>query len=305
MALLKRIAGILWIVIRPLNVLLTVAMQYALYYILYQEDKVDNAIINDSNIHYLAGLSFACIAAGFVINDYYDRETDLINRPEKSTKLSAVSDNFLLGLYAFLSVAGAVCGFIFGSIAENQVLLFLYILATIILWWYSKTLKSVPLWGNLVVAIFCASVIFIFPILDYPYLSSINTQDVRVSNIFIGYAIFAFMITFVREITKDVEDKTGDEKSGLSTLATNMKPKNIKRLLVFLFTIYLVFGIYAYSWIGMKMESSAFIAASILGPTSLLAGWYLVNLEKEKAPKMASRYLKLTMVLSLIFILTL
>jgi 4-hydroxybenzoate polyprenyltransferase len=292
-------------VIRPINVLLTIAMQYALYYILYENSPSEKAEINDSNIHLLAGLSFACIAAGFVINDYYDRETDLINRPKKSNKLASVSDNFLLTLYAILSIAGAICGFIFGSIAGNQVLLFLYILATVLLWWYSKTLKSVPLWGNLVVAIFCASVIFIFPIMDFPYLSSIETQGVRVSNIFIGYSIFAFMITFIREITKDVEDKTGDERSGLQTLATRLAPERIKKLLLVLYFLYLFFGIYAFIWIGQKMNWPAFISAALLGPPSLLTGWYLLNLEKERSPKLASRYLKITMILSLVFILTL
>ena len=293
---------------RPVNLILTVAIQYAMFFTFYRinaESSLYNAVINQNNIHFLTGLSITALAAGFIINDYFDRETDRINRPEKSRKLERFSDKFLLISYSLTILIGTILGFLFGLESSNYLLLILYWIATALLWWYSKSLISKPFWGNALVAGFCASVVFIFALLDYNFLIESNINGSNSLAILLGFAFFAFILTLIREIVKDVEDMKGDAIAGRKTLATTIPIQKVRTLLFIMFGILCTFGLIAIYWISVHLIESLIWVLICLVPTTLISGFYISRIPNENAAKFASLALKITMILSLIFILSL
>jgi 4-hydroxybenzoate polyprenyltransferase len=141
-------------------------------------------------------------AAGYIINDYYDIKIDLINKPERVVIGKGITRRYALLLHTVLSLLGIAIGFLLdwriGIINFASVFL---------LWWYSNDLKRQPFIGNVVVAILTAMGIII---VDALYRTG-NTL------IFI-YASFAFFMTLIREIIKDMEDLKGDDTFGCKTL---------------------------------------------------------------------------------------
>jgi len=76
-----------------------------------------------------------------------------------------------------------------------------------LLWLYSNNLKRQPLIGNLVVAILTGLSIFLLSFLYEQYLPLVMT-----------YSLFAFFMTLIREVVKDLEDMKGDTTFGCKTL---------------------------------------------------------------------------------------
>jgi len=92
------------------------------------------------------------------------------------------------------------------------------------LWWYSNFLKRLPFVGNFVVAFLTAGSIAI-PWLLYPFAGKTNI---------LIYTIFAFFMTLVREIIKDMEDLKGDNTFGCKTLPIVWGLRKTKTLIYFL-----------------------------------------------------------------------
>ena len=64
--------------------------------------------------------------------------------------------------------------------------------------------------GNLLISLLAALVILIIPL--YEIIPNPNTNSENTFYIICGYAIFAFITTFIREVIKDFEDASGDKK---------------------------------------------------------------------------------------------
>ena len=136
-------------------------------------------------------LSTVLIAAGgYVINDYYDVKIDYINKPEKVIVGKTISRRTTMLLHALLSYGG-----IFIALLVSWKLALADTLIVMLLWYYSNRLKCTPLWGNFAVGILTAMVVIVLPMyfgeLKYAYLV---------------FAFFAFLITIIRELTKDLEE---------------------------------------------------------------------------------------------------
>ena len=84
------------------------------------------------------------------------------------------------------------------------------------LYLYSLKLQHFPLIGNAIVSSLCAVVILIPHSFSYEIYNFKNFNIIN--NLFVVYAIFCFLITFKREIIKDMEDIEGDRKIGSHTL---------------------------------------------------------------------------------------
>lgn len=163
-------------------------------------------------------------AAGYIINDYYDIKIDLVNKPERVVIGQGITRRYAILLHSILSMLGIAIGFYLdwriGTINFASVFF---------LWWYSNDLKRQPFIGNLVVAMLTGMSILI---VDALYRTG-NTL------IFI-YASFAFFITLIREIIKDMEDLKGDNTFGCKTLPIIWGLRKTKFLI---YLIILVFSI--------------------------------------------------------------
>jgi len=150
-------------------------------------------------------LSFSTIliaAAGYIINDYYDVKIDLINKPERVVIGKTIARRYAILLHSVLSFAGVALGLLLSwQVAAIN------FFASFLLWFYSNHLKRLPFVGNFVVALLTG--------LSVALINLLYHQSATLIYI---YAVFAFMITLVREIIKDMEDLKGDNTYGCKTL---------------------------------------------------------------------------------------
>ena len=163
---------------------------------------IDRANVFDLHFFLLVVSTSFIAAAGYIINDYYDIKIDLINKPERVVIGKGITRRYAILYHTLLSFAGVAIGTFL-----NWKIGVLNLGAAFLLWWYSNSLKRQPLIGNMVVSLLTALAIVI---VDALY----KTGDPL---LFI-YAAFAFFITLIREIIKDMEDLKGDDTFGCKTL---------------------------------------------------------------------------------------
>lgn len=189
-------------VVRGYNILIIVVAQYlASIYILAYDIPV-NKVITDLNLLLLVMASSATIAAGYIINNFYDSEKDLINRPQKSMLDRLVSQNTKLSLYFVLNFAAVILA---SAVSFKAVVFFsIYIFS---IWFYSHKLKKLPFIGNFTSAILTITPFFII------FIHYKNFEYV----VFV-HAMFLFLIISMRELTKDLENIKGDLANDYHTI---------------------------------------------------------------------------------------
>lgn len=166
----------------------------------------------------LATVSLA--AAGNVINDVFDVETDMVNKPEKVLVGKTISEKTAYNLFIVLNVIGVGIGFYLSNLIGRSGFSALFIIVSALLYIYASYLKQMVLVGNLVISLLVAFSIVIVGL--YELLPAITPENQLTQTTFfeilLDYAKFAFLINFIREIAKDLEDIDGDHKAGMNTL---------------------------------------------------------------------------------------
>lgn len=163
---------------------------------------VDTTTITDFRLLILTASTILIAAAGYIINDYYDIKIDYINKPERVVIGKGIPRRFAILFHTLFSLAGIALGYFLGW----QIALINF-LSVFLLWWYSNNLKRLPFVGNFFIALLTGTSIYIVAIL-------FGGDDTLI----IIYSFFAFFMTLVREIIKDMEDLKGDSTFGCKTL---------------------------------------------------------------------------------------
>ena len=159
-------------------------------------------------------------AGGYVINDIFDQETDSENKPSKTIIGKAISESMGYNIYVALTVVGVGIGFYLSNVIMKPSFATIFILIASLLYIYATSLKQMLLVGNVIVAFLLSFSVIIIGIFDlYPATYEGNQKEMGVLfSILIDYAVFAFIVNFIREITKDLEDINGDYNQGMHTL---------------------------------------------------------------------------------------
>ncbi len=189
-------------VVRGYNVLIVVIAQYLSAIYILAHDKPVKSVVFDLNLLMIVLASATTIASGYIINNFYDSEKDLINRPQKSMLDRLVSQNTKLVFYFVLNFIAVI----FASYVSFRAVIFfsLYIFG---IWFYSHKLKKMPIIGNIISAILTIAPFFAV----FIYYKNFETV------IFI-HALFLFLILSMRELTKDLENIKGDLALGYKTI---------------------------------------------------------------------------------------
>lgn len=189
-------------VVRGYNVLIVVIAQYLSAIYILAHDKPVKSVVFDLNLLMIVLASATTIASGYIINNFYDSEKDLINRPQKSMLDRLVSQNTKLVFYFVLNFLAVI----FASYVSFRAVIFfsLYIFG---IWFYSHKLKKMPIIGNIISAILTIAPFFAV----FIYYKNFETV------IFI-HALFLFLILSMRELTKDLENIKGDLALGYKTI---------------------------------------------------------------------------------------
>ena len=217
----------LFSVIRLYNIFIIIIAQYFTSIFIISIDTSISSILFDFQLFLLILSSSIAIASGYIINNFYDYEKDLINKPIKSKIDKVIRKRTKLSLYITLNF---LCIYTSSLVSWRSVLFFtIYIF---IIWLYSHKLKRILFIGNIVSSLL--SVIPFFIILIYYK----NFELI----IFL-YAIFLFQIIYIREIIKDLENIKGDFTLDYRTIPVVYGEKSSKYLLsiVSLFTLAIIY----------------------------------------------------------------
>jgi len=153
--------------------------------------------------------------AGNAVNDYFDRDIDRVNRPDRPIPRGAVSP---CGALAFSGLLFAVA--VVAALTLPLAALVIAVVNSLALIAYTEFFKGLPGVGNVVVAYLTGST-FLFggASVGRPLSSSV-----------LVLFFLAAVATLTREIVKDVEDVEGDRAEGLRTLPIVVGERTALRL---------------------------------------------------------------------------
>lgn len=208
----------LFSIVRGYNILIIIIAQYLTsIYILAPQLSIKE-ILFDFNLFMIVLASANAIASGYIINNFYDSEKDLINRPNKSILDRLVGRRTKLNFYFILNFLSLVSA-LFVSY-KAALFFFLFIFG---IWFYSHKLKKYPFIGNLVAA--TLAVIPLFAVFIY-----YKNFDL----VIFVHATFLFIIISMRELVKDLENLKGDLLQKYHTIPVIYGSLVSKKILTFL-----------------------------------------------------------------------
>jgi 4-hydroxybenzoate polyprenyltransferase len=200
----------------------------------------------------LVGITVLLTVGGYLINDYFDTRIDSVNKPEDNPVGTAINGRSVILAHLVVNGLAIVTGFYLAYRLRslNFGLIFPFISA--LLWLYSARFKRLLAWGNLVVAILSALVIFIVWYFEFLHLRLTPSDFSRVvpelketTRLFIAYGLFAFLVSFFREIIKDMEDLEGDKEYGCRTLPIAIGIRRSSYIVTFLVALTILFLAFA------------------------------------------------------------
>lgn len=242
---------------------------------------IDPQSIYGYRLFLLVASTVLIAAAGYVINDYYDVKIDLINKPDRVVIGRNLTRRYAILIHTLLSVTGVAIGLLLGW----RIGLVNFV-AAFLLWLYSNLLKRQPFVGNFTVALLTGMSVEIVSV-----FFKVNNHWVTI------YALFAFYITLIREIVKDMEDLRGDHSFGCKTLPIVW---GIRRTKVVIYGLIVLFTstvmIINYWFVGMPM---LYLSVCLFLPMGLFVA-RLVRADTIRDFYSLSAFCKVIMVLGIV-----
>ena len=178
-------------------------------------------------------LATVCIAVGgYIINNIFDVETDTENKPKNVIVAKFISETKAYNLYIGFTVIGVALGFYLSNVINKPSFASIFIVIAAALYFYATSLKQSLLIGNFIVALLLSFSVIIIGIFDlFPVTNDQNRPFMGLLfSILLDYAIFAFIVNFIREIVKDLQDIKGDSNQGMNTLPIVLGVKRTAKL---------------------------------------------------------------------------
>jgi 4-hydroxybenzoate polyprenyltransferase len=243
---------------------------------------------------------------GYMINDYFDYEADNIHKANKIIQRRLSKEKILI-LYVIFLLIGLGIAIYLALYIGKPLYLFIYLAAQFLLYYYSKKLKIVPGLGNLMVASMCAAVVLILLLPESENLKLLlETNRInyfQLTSLFISFSLFAFLITMIREIVKDMEDVKGDFSQGKKTLALSFGMEKARQMATFFLFVLIVSILLWVSLMGSIRDWwNIYLILAIAGP--LLVAIYLLQTAKKSTEfRKISMLLKFVMFLGLLYVM--
>ncbi|MFO7922564.1 MAG: geranylgeranylglycerol-phosphate geranylgeranyltransferase [Bacteroidales bacterium] len=254
-------------------------------------------------------------AAGYVINDYFDTRTDMLNRPDTVIIGRQISRRTAIIMHWVLNFTGILIGFYLAFHIGIPMLGISFVIVGGLLWFYSTTYNRQFLIGNLVVAFLTAMVplmvvLFEIPLLNREYGEIMMINQASFSYIFAwvgSFGYFAFITTLARELIKDIEDYEGDMEQGRRSVPIVLGIPYTKLIiggLIILTLISLAYLYKAYLMIGFYGEtdylSLLYFIVFLLLPLSMLF-YRVVKAQTREEYRSANKLAKFIMLTGLMY----
>ena len=258
---------------------------------------------------FLLVLSTTMIAgAGYIINDYFDTKVDRRNDPSNVIVGKTIKRRVAMIAHIIISVVAIVIGFFIAWRVGFIELGYINVICTGVLWYYSTTYKHRLLIGNILIAILAGLVplivgLYEIPLLNRQYGEILITYNMNFNHIFawiVGFSIFAFLTTLIREIIKDMEDIDGDWTYGSKTLPIALGTGNTKIVLGILILITISLLCYIQITKLPDMKTFVYFLIAIQLPFVLLI-YKIVAARNKKSYHFASSLTKFIMITGILY----
>lgn len=258
---------------------------------------------------FLVSATVMMAAGGYIINDYFDTKSDLINRPENVVVGTEVSRGNAISWHFGLSIASCILGAMVSLRIGVWVFALFYPFVAGLLWFYSSSYKKTFLLGNVIVALLTSTIPLLPVVYEIP--GQLNTDNELIINGILnfnvllfwaaGFGIFAFITTFFREIIKDIEDIDGDREIGRNTVPVVIGVMASKLVVVAL--IACTIAALAVVWINYLSDtlSAVYLGAMVVLPLIFLA-YKVLKIKDKKDCHFASTLAKLIMLAGILFL---
>lgn len=219
-------------------------------------------------------------AGGNIVNDYFDRFIDAVNKPWRPIPSGMINPS---------TAHIASIGFMITGVALSLLLpppcFIIAVIASLLLYEYSRWIKKTGVPGNIVIALLSG--------LNILY-GGFATGNPEAS---ILPSLYAFLLIFGREIYKGIEDVEGDRKYGVHTIAVILGERTA--FIIGTIILLLVIAISPIPYI-MYDYNIFYLLLALLGVDALIAySIYLVARHPKNAWK-ATRVLKIPLLVGLL-----
>lgn len=246
--------------------LLIIAFVFAVFRYAFLDKIGVGVALNEIN-YFLLMMSVILIAAGGnIINDIYDIRIDHVNRPGTNPIRTEIDEKTARIVFWILSVVGVALGYFISYLVQFPSLGSIHLISFFLLWMYNSDFKHRAVYGNLMVGFLSATMIILIPVFDFipANKGSLDTY-MGLYLIYVAYALFAFFMSWAREMMKDLEDIKGDKKHGSRTFAVSYS-LNANKNFIFIILLIVLFGLGAvfYLFWGKALQMTYIIGFLIL-----------------------------------------
>ena len=291
--------------IRFQNLVVMVIIQYLIRFTLIIPSYGKENIISEFYFALLLFSILLIVAAGYTINDYFDIKVDSENKDEHVIVGRTIKRRIALVIHFILTSVGLILGFYITYKINQLVISIILIVCAYILWIYNLKLKRIFFLANLIVAglsaVFVTSIATLEIFLKYNHNDSINNIKTLIL-----IATFAFILSLMNEIIKDLRTVEGDKKYKIRTLPTVWGLLKTKEFLKWLSIITaFIISIIAITKFKTNITALSYAFIFIIGPLFLLNVWVYKaqhTIDYERISKL-NKFIIFTGIMSLLFLI--
>jgi 4-hydroxybenzoate polyprenyltransferase len=273
-------------VVRGYNIGLVVLAQYLTSIFILAHDTSMIEVLLDPSLFVLVLATVGAIASGYIINNFYDQEKDLINRPQKSILDHMVSQKTKFSLYFVINILVLL----FSSLISLRAGLF-FAGYMFFIWFYSHKIKKQPVLGNLTSALLSITPFFAILL----YFKNYNLL------IFV-FGFYLFLILAIRELVKDLENIKGDLTLNYKTVPVVYGEKATKSMMSILIALNCLVSVLLVFYFELRLMHSFFIGATVYLILLLFMIW---NAQRQQDYNRIHNFLKLLILAGVFSILLL
>ena len=273
-------------VVRGYNIGLVVLAQYLTSVFILAHETPMLEVLLDPSLFVLVLSTVGAIASGYIINNFYDQEKDLINRPQKSILDHMVSQKTKLSLYFVINILALL----FSSLISLRAGLF-FAGYLFFIWLYSHKIKKQPVLGNLTSALLSITPFFAILL----YFKNYNLL------IFV-FGFYLFLILAIRELVKDLENIKGDLTLNYKTVPVVYGEKATKLMMSILIALNCLVSVMLVLYFELRLMHSFFIGATVYLIFLLFMIW---NAQRQQDYNRIHNFLKLLILAGVFSILLL
>ena len=218
-----QLPGAFFRLIRWPNLVFIFLTQCLFYYLILlpgYNGSILKPALSPALFYWLTLSSVLIAAAGYIINDYFDLNIDRVNKPDRLVVEKIIKRRWTIIWHWILSGLGVLLGFYVSWKLRNPVVGLGNLACVVLLWFYSTTFKRKLLIGNVVISLLTAWVILVLYVCEFRVIYAMGIIGIlsRLFKYAIVYSGFAFIISLIREVIKDIEDMNGDARYGCRTM---------------------------------------------------------------------------------------